>query len=168
MCPSVLRRAISISPPPDRRDFRQTAFCGEGLSGTGPKAGGPSYLPRLSRPDRQTAKTDWSHKQGIQPTLTSETTHCVQTTLSLTGPTGEPNRLGTLPRAALLCMGPGMEAAKAQARAVRSMRSRPAGRSIRMHWPAALLLAAYSGGDRATPGTRSKQLLPSETDPLFR
>ena len=37
------------------------------------------------------------------------------------GPTGESNRLSTLPRAALLCMGPGQETAFAQARAVAAL-----------------------------------------------
>ena len=37
------------------------------------------------------------------------------------GPTGESNRLSTLPRPALLCMGPGAEAAASQARAVRAL-----------------------------------------------
>lgn len=37
------------------------------------------------------------------------------------GPTGESNRLTTLPRPALLCMGPGPELAAAQARAVEAL-----------------------------------------------
>ncbi|MEQ1771730.1 MAG: aldehyde dehydrogenase family protein, partial [Devosia sp.] len=59
-------------------------FGGEGLSGTGPKAGGPHYLPRftLGAPDLQTAP------------------------LPLPGPTGESNVLDVHPRGTLLCVGP--------------------------------------------------------------
>ncbi len=59
-------------------------FGGEGLSGTGPKAGGPNYLPRFTR-----AAT------LIPPTKTT-----------LPGPTGETNTLITVPRGTLLCLGP--------------------------------------------------------------
>ncbi|KKB81110.1 pyrroline-5-carboxylate dehydrogenase [Devosia soli] len=59
-------------------------FGGEGLSGTGPKAGGPSYLPRFTN----------SHA----PLQASAET--------LPGPTGESNVLHVLPRGTLLCLGP--------------------------------------------------------------
>ena len=42
-------------------------------------------------------------------------------TLSMPGPTGESNRLSTLPRPAFLCMGPGTDAAAAQALAVEAL-----------------------------------------------
>ncbi|PJE33509.1 delta-1-pyrroline-5-carboxylate dehydrogenase, partial [Pseudooceanicola lipolyticus] len=35
-------------------------FGGEGLSGTGPKAGGPHYLPRFCAPDRQVTQDNWT------------------------------------------------------------------------------------------------------------
>lgn len=62
-------------------------FGGQGLSGTGPKAGGPNYLPRLCQPvieDRPLPRP--------QP-------------VNLPGPTGETNRLLLEPRGRLLCLG---------------------------------------------------------------
>lgn len=62
-------------------------FGGEGLSGTGPKAGGPNYLKRLSAPpDRQ------ANAAPFEP-------------VTLPGPTGESNTLSYVPRGALLCLG---------------------------------------------------------------
>ncbi|MEM7472961.1 MAG: L-glutamate gamma-semialdehyde dehydrogenase [Pseudomonadota bacterium] len=60
-------------------------FGGEGLSGTGPKAGGPHYLMKFIEPDAPRAP---------QPNQT------------LPGPTGESNRLTIAPRAPILCLGP--------------------------------------------------------------
>jgi len=59
-------------------------FGGEGLSGTGPKAGGPHYLPRFQR-------------DGIGQ---------AERTQALPGPTGETNVLHCVPRGTLLCLGP--------------------------------------------------------------
>jgi len=95
-------------------------FGGEGLSGTGPKAGGPNYLPRFSAPDVQSTPQTWEAPQPDLPAL-PKVPHTPIETLSMPGPTGESNRLTTLPRAALLCMGPGAEASAAQARAVRAL-----------------------------------------------
>lgn len=95
-------------------------FGGEGLSGTGPKAGGPNYLPRFSAPDVQAVTDQWDAPQGKPPALPELHPTPIET-LSMPGPTGESNRLTTLPRAALLCMGPGAETAAAQARAVRAL-----------------------------------------------
>ncbi|MBW4708444.1 bifunctional proline dehydrogenase/L-glutamate gamma-semialdehyde dehydrogenase PutA [Roseobacter sp. YSTF-M11] len=95
-------------------------FGGEGLSGTGPKAGGPNYLPRFAEPDRETRDGTWDTPLQDLPVLPP----CLPTPLSthsLPGPTGESNRLSTLPRPALLCMGPGSDAAMAQARAVEAL-----------------------------------------------
>ncbi|WP_432817066.1 bifunctional proline dehydrogenase/L-glutamate gamma-semialdehyde dehydrogenase PutA [Sulfitobacter sp. JB4-11] len=96
-------------------------FGGEGLSGTGPKAGGPNYLPRFSAPDRQDVSAHWSNAQDALPALSTTHHGTPIETLSMPGPTGESNRLSTLPRAALLCMGPGADAATAQARAVEAL-----------------------------------------------
>ncbi|MBB4175278.1 bifunctional proline dehydrogenase/L-glutamate gamma-semialdehyde dehydrogenase PutA [Sulfitobacter noctilucicola] len=96
-------------------------FGGEGLSGTGPKAGGPNYLPRFATPDRQTASDAWSGKQDTLPSLPAHTPAKPIETLSMPGPTGESNRLSTLPRDPLLCMGPGSDAVAAQARAVEAL-----------------------------------------------
>jgi len=61
-------------------------FGGEGLSGTGPKAGGPHYLPRFT----QQADAVAAHTAP----------------LPLPGPTGESNTLLVAPRGTLLCLGP--------------------------------------------------------------
>jgi len=68
-------------------------FGGEGFSGTGPKAGGPHYLPRftLGHGSAQTAP------------------------LPLPGPTGESNVMHTAPRGTLLCLGPTAADQQAQA-----------------------------------------------------
>jgi RHH-type proline utilization regulon transcriptional repressor/proline dehydrogenase/delta 1-pyrroline-5-carboxylate dehydrogenase len=59
-------------------------FGGEGLSGTGPKAGGPNYLPRFT-------KTHTDLQPGAE---------------TLPGPTGESNVLHVFARGTLLCLGP--------------------------------------------------------------
>ncbi|WP_120631889.1 bifunctional proline dehydrogenase/L-glutamate gamma-semialdehyde dehydrogenase PutA [Ruegeria sp. EL01] len=90
-------------------------FGGEGLSGTGPKAGGPNYMARFCAPDRQSAEGTWDSAADLpapqgQPAAVK--------TQSLPGPTGESNRLSEYPRPPLLCMGPGEAAARTQAEAV--------------------------------------------------
>ncbi|MAC77761.1 MAG: bifunctional proline dehydrogenase/L-glutamate gamma-semialdehyde dehydrogenase [Rhodobacteraceae bacterium] len=77
-------------------------FGGEGLSGTGPKAGGPFYLSRFKAPLPSGAPV-------APPPAPDEV---------LPGPTGESNRLSRHPRAPFLCLGPGAEAAAAQKAAV--------------------------------------------------
>ncbi len=94
-------------------------FGGEGLSGTGPKAGGPLYLSRFCAPDRQNSAANWEMPMAALP-KTADTGGAPET-LSLPGPTGESNRLTTAPRPPLLCAGPGADAARAQAEAVRAM-----------------------------------------------
>ncbi|HTP99391.1 MAG TPA: bifunctional proline dehydrogenase/L-glutamate gamma-semialdehyde dehydrogenase PutA [Casimicrobiaceae bacterium] len=69
-------------------------FGGEGLSGTGPKAGGPHYLWRLVR-ERDPAT-------GPLPVL-------------LSGPTGESNALSLHPRGRVACIAPTREERDAQA-----------------------------------------------------
>ena len=66
-------------------------FGGEGLSGTGPKAGGPRYVPRFTLGGPIQEGTD------------------------MPGPTGESNRLSRHPRGCVLCLGPGADFAKEQA-----------------------------------------------------
>ena len=94
-------------------------FGGEGLSGTGPKAGGPNYMARFCAPDRQTSKAEWDTIMGDLPAPQGQP--AAPHTQSLPGPTGESNRLSEIPRAALLCMGPGSDAAQAQAEAVNAL-----------------------------------------------
>ncbi|WP_281983845.1 bifunctional proline dehydrogenase/L-glutamate gamma-semialdehyde dehydrogenase PutA [Thalassorhabdomicrobium marinisediminis] len=61
-------------------------FGGEGLSGTGPKAGGPMYMPRFA-------------DMVVQPVP-------APLPIDLPGPTGESNRLSTYPRGLIACLGP--------------------------------------------------------------
>jgi RHH-type proline utilization regulon transcriptional repressor/proline dehydrogenase/delta 1-pyrroline-5-carboxylate dehydrogenase len=74
-------------------------FGGEGFSGTGPKAGGPHYVPRFTR-------------AAAQPQLTP---------LGLPGPTGESNVLTAVPRGKVLCLGPSAAEQQAQAVAASSL-----------------------------------------------
>lgn len=94
-------------------------FGGQGLSGTGPKAGGPSYVPRFCRSlqghgtpgipaDPVAVDRDLRVAVPVKRTLTTQ---------DLPGPTGETNRLTSHPRGRVLCLGPGEEAARAQAKA---------------------------------------------------
>jgi RHH-type proline utilization regulon transcriptional repressor/proline dehydrogenase/delta 1-pyrroline-5-carboxylate dehydrogenase len=94
-------------------------FGGEGLSGTGPKAGGPNYLPRFSAPDLADVSPTWAASAPL-PALPPHTPQTLDT-LSLPGPTGESNRLSTLPRSALLCAGPTAQTAAQQKRAVEAL-----------------------------------------------
>ena len=91
-------------------------FGGEGLSGTGPKAGGPNYMARFCAPDRQSTDATWSTTMAKLPAATG--TPAEPKTQSLPGPTGESNRLTTLPRPPLLCLGPGTDAVEAQAQSI--------------------------------------------------
>ncbi len=98
-------------------------FGGEGLSGTGPKAGGPHYLYRFTKP-----KLDaFSDQTGRDPKLAAsfleastvldkphkelltKTIHRAQAVIReprvLTGPTGERNTYSLHPRGTVLCAG---------------------------------------------------------------
>ncbi len=126
-------------------------FGGEGLSGTGPKAGGPHYVERFRRraapealpaPDgapvgppaieEAIARLDarnWSARPDRVAVLRkalagsgsvirkalAETAAFDMTPQTLPGPTGESNRLRLFPKGTILCLGPGIEIALAQA-----------------------------------------------------
>ena len=100
-------------------------FGGEGLSGTGPKAGGPAYLARFCAHPAPLAGTPGpatteSAAKAALSALQATATGPMRST-DLPGPTGESNRLSEWPRAPLLCLGPGAGAAEAQAAAVRAL-----------------------------------------------
>ena len=85
-------------------------FGGEGLSGTGPKAGGPHYLSRFSSTDTCITKDHWS--EDICMETLAKTLLEIQPTqpippMMLPGPTGERNQLSLHPKAPILCLGPG-------------------------------------------------------------
>ena len=98
-------------------------FGGEGLSGTGPKAGGPAYVARMGKAGRArpepvpgpeadpaaVARAVSEARARLTPGPLSET--------DLPGPTGERNLLRHYGRGVVLCLGPSPEAALAQATA---------------------------------------------------
>ncbi len=77
-------------------------FGGEGLSGTGPKAGGPMYVQRFCQPVAASSAPS-------------------ELTEQLPGPTGELNRLSMHLRPALLCLGPDTQKAQAQAKTIQDL-----------------------------------------------
>ena len=104
-------------------------FGGEGMSGTGPKAGGPDYVARMARPD-------W--RKGGAPGGVADDTAAVQaaidaarppdaplSTIDLPGPTGESNRLSVFARGVVLCLGPDDGAMAAQEKAARAVGCAP-------------------------------------------
>ena len=99
-------------------------FGGEGLSGTGPKAGGPEYLHRFTKSATPAAGTDTHEaiESDIAAALRLDraTAHPTHTRV-LPGPTGESNKLTAVPRAPLLCLGPSAATALAQAEAIRAL-----------------------------------------------
>ncbi|MFN3281712.1 MAG: L-glutamate gamma-semialdehyde dehydrogenase, partial [Tabrizicola sp.] len=98
-------------------------FGGEGLSGTGPKAGGPHYLARFTRAPVPEAIPDDAATTAAEvgKALAAPWPGLAPVTEDMPGPTGESNRLTLTPRAPLLCLGPGRAAALAQAEAVRKL-----------------------------------------------
>ncbi|MGB1311797.1 MAG: aldehyde dehydrogenase family protein, partial [Leucothrix sp.] len=100
-------------------------FGGEGLSGTGPKAGGPNYVKRFMTTANPT--NDLSGMSNVAASLISRERlqaaidalpNASKSALSVTdlpGPTGESNRLSTFARGAVLCLGPSLEDALEQA-----------------------------------------------------
>lgn len=101
-------------------------FGGEGMSGTGPKAGGPHYLTRFTaRPAAQKGHK-WTEAMSVHAAqkaldAANAVAQSPRAALVLPGPTGESNRLTTHVRPALLCMGPGADLSAAQARAVEGL-----------------------------------------------
>jgi len=97
-------------------------FGGEGLSGTGPKAGGPDYLLRFTRATAPAGTPGTPADEATTARLLAAPVPGLPVeTLDLPGPTGESNRLHLVPRAPLLCLGPGTETALAQVEAVRRL-----------------------------------------------
>ncbi|MFP3977645.1 bifunctional proline dehydrogenase/L-glutamate gamma-semialdehyde dehydrogenase PutA [Marinobacter sp. KMM 10035] len=116
-------------------------FGGEGLSGTGPKAGGPQYVRRflkgatVERPAEPGAKTiDGKKLDGLIGSLSKLSVAAPKARIDamepvfgkvpapldahpeeLPGPTGELNRLSNHARGTVLCLGPDKETALAQA-----------------------------------------------------
>ena len=99
-------------------------FGGEGLSGTGPKAGGPLYLQRFCKPKVGSGSGVWvapCDVDRLQAALLQAPENQLINQLDLPGPTGEENTLRQLSRGPILCLGPGIAAAQEQAYAVRAL-----------------------------------------------
>jgi RHH-type proline utilization regulon transcriptional repressor/proline dehydrogenase/delta 1-pyrroline-5-carboxylate dehydrogenase len=100
-------------------------FGGEGLSGTGPKAGGPDYLTRFSGATRlryMQATSKPANPTEVQTRLNSAKVNDKPVdTVILPGATGESNRLSRFSRPPFLCLGPGAEATARQVHAVTGM-----------------------------------------------
>lgn len=102
-------------------------FGGEGLSGTGPKAGGPHYLTRFTALPPHTDTTAAGHAAPQKPAdIVTALAHlrplkAAQSTLDLPGPTGESNRLQHYQRPPLLCFGPSPAETAAQMGAVQAL-----------------------------------------------
>jgi len=97
-------------------------FGGEGLSGTGPKAGGPHYVERFKAAERgegEQTEGRQANAADVIDALASLAPTPMEETVSadLPGPTGESNRLSLHPRGPILCLGPGKAAALTQAEA---------------------------------------------------
>ncbi|MEM6665730.1 MAG: bifunctional proline dehydrogenase/L-glutamate gamma-semialdehyde dehydrogenase PutA [Pseudomonadota bacterium] len=100
-------------------------FGGEGLSGTGPKAGGPHYLARFAGVDAEPAAAMPSDgplptiitREMMDMALVAARAHVGDrlSVADLPGPTGESNRLSLYPRGVVLALGPGAEAITRQA-----------------------------------------------------
>lgn len=104
-------------------------FGGEGLSGTGPKAGGPLYLDRFRAhpaPDMPGDDTDTSVKDLAKRLAEAAQSDPAPSRMELPGPTGEANVLHQHARPPLICLGPGQTAAEAQAQAIRALGGRAA------------------------------------------
>lgn len=103
-------------------------FGGEGLSGTGPKAGGPHYLQRFTRAGKRSGQA----RHSLADNATMASTDVVQQAINqlpfndsalsetrLPGPTGEANILRAYPRGRVLCLGPTRQRAYQQAAQVK-------------------------------------------------
>ncbi|MCP5191178.1 MAG: bifunctional proline dehydrogenase/L-glutamate gamma-semialdehyde dehydrogenase PutA [Pseudomonadales bacterium] len=107
-------------------------FGGEGLSGTGPKAGGPNYLRRFTRYPEVAAAVPGEQgpllaATAVQAALASlvkkgggQGRGASLQTLDLPGPTGESNRLSLFGRGTVLCLGPTAQQARDQAQIARA------------------------------------------------
>ena len=127
-------------------------FGGEGMSGTGPKAGGPLYLDRFKRPDRMRAIAKEGrmvplHEAQAALDALSPTPDTPLAIHDMPGPTGESNRLTLFPRGPVLCLGPDRDAADVQA-----------GLAALAECPA-LRIAPGAGGRDAIDGTLAPEHL---------
>jgi RHH-type proline utilization regulon transcriptional repressor/proline dehydrogenase/delta 1-pyrroline-5-carboxylate dehydrogenase len=132
-------------------------FGGEGLSGTGPKAGGPNYLPRFTRrsiPRHNVEPEKAADPKRIAAALTAPAMRAAIRSRHMPGPTGELNRLFAHPRPPVLCLGPGASAASEQVAAVEALGGRAVAVEGRLAPEALIDLPPFGAvvwwGDKAT------------------
>jgi len=94
-------------------------FGGEGLSGTGPKAGGPHYVERFKRltlPENETVTGNEAPISTVQEALNEAVTdtHAAISSRVMRGPTGESNRWSSFAKGTILCLGPSASDARQQ------------------------------------------------------
>jgi RHH-type proline utilization regulon transcriptional repressor/proline dehydrogenase/delta 1-pyrroline-5-carboxylate dehydrogenase len=152
-------------------------FGGEKLSGTGPKAGGPHYLARFTRAavtSHRAVPVGTADPEALNRALRDAAAAPFLTAISsLPGPTGELNQLSTLPRAPLLCAGPGAEAVEAQLAEVQALGGRAVGVHGALPPEVLAMLAGFSGlvwwGDAASAQSYARALaaLPGPVLPLI-
>ena len=101
-------------------------FGGEGLSGTGPKAGGPHYLKRFTRLINGAAQHELIEGNSLPLDVVQKALDALKPakkvalkTQEMPGPTGESNRLSTYARGKILCLGPALKDAQSQAKMAR-------------------------------------------------
>ncbi len=108
-------------------------FGGEGLSGTGPKAGGPHYVQRLAAGAAPAGgrPSGAAINEALLAAAINDAGRALAARayrgnggrfapLDLPGPTGESNRLSFAPRGVVLCLGPGADAVRKQVAAART------------------------------------------------
>ena len=148
-------------------------FGGEGLSGTGPKAGGPHYLARFTQGAVAAANApggDKANRAEVAADLARPAAPPGGGTIEiLPGPTGELNRLSTLPRPPLLCLGPGAAVAQ-QVAAVEALGGRAVAVAGRLDPQALTELAGFGGalwwGDTET-GRAYAEALAARAGPIL-
>ena len=96
-------------------------FGGEGLSGTGPKAGGPRYVKRFLASTKNLVPGETIGDLSIMDVETIFSKHPprpIETDekVNLPGPTGESNLYSLQPRKRILCLGPTLALAQEQAK----------------------------------------------------
>ena len=142
-------------------------FGGEGLSGTGPKAGGPNYLKRFWRQnERFTPSAGVNPLSGIsigfaiaavdQVKIAVEEVGIIPAEQAMPGPTGESNVLHTWPRGVVLCLGPDTESARHQASLALEQ-----GNGVLVIAPGATRIAAELGTQGEPIGGVDKKLAPA-------
>ena len=94
-------------------------FGGDGMSGTGPKAGGPKYIRRFMKPEVHTHASVSGDEVSLetieQAFVKIEDTRKNELEVEqLPGPTGESNKWSLHPRGRVLCLGPSYEDAQVQ------------------------------------------------------